>query len=56
MKKENRNQHEETKDFEIKIMEAGILGLRGKYRQEAMIAYRKLLIASKDKPVYFERY
>jgi len=55
MKKENGNQQEAI-EFEIETMEAEILGLRGKYREEAMAAYRKLLVASTDKPVYFERY
>jgi len=55
MKKENRNRHE-TGEFEIKSMEARIVGLRGKYREEAMAAYRKLLGASREKPVYFARY
>jgi hypothetical protein len=55
MKKENRNQNE-TEELEIKAMEARIPSLRGKYREEAMAAYRKLLGASTDKPVYFARY
>ena len=42
MKKENRNRHEAGK-FEIRAIEARILSLRGKYREEAMAAYRKLL-------------
>jgi len=55
MKKENRNRHE-AGEFEIKAMEARILGLRGKYREEAMTAYRKLLDVSREEPVYFARY
>jgi hypothetical protein len=55
MKKENRNRNE-TDEFNIRTIEARILGLGGKYREEAMIAYRKLLDASRDKPVYFARY
>jgi hypothetical protein len=55
MKKENRNRHE-TGEFKIEAMEARIVGLRGKYREEAMVAYRKLLNASRDEPVYFARY
>jgi len=55
MKKENRNRHE-AGEFEIRAIEARILGLRGKYREEAMAAYRKLLGASRHKPVYFARY
>jgi len=55
MKTENRNEHE-TAEFKIEAMEASILGLRGKYREEAMAAYRKLLGNSRDKTVYFARY
>ncbi len=55
MKKENRNRNE-TDEFNIRTIEARILGLRGKYREEAMIAYRRLLDASRDEPVYFARY
>ena len=55
MKKENRNRHE-AGEFEIEAMEARILGSRGKYREETMTAYRKLLGDSRDKPVYFARY
>jgi len=55
MKEENGNLHEAA-EFEIKAMEARILGLRGKCREEAMAAYRKLLGASREKTVYFARY
>jgi hypothetical protein len=55
MKKENRNRHL-AGEFNIRAIEARILGLRGKYREEAMIAYRKLLDTSRDEPVYFARY
>jgi hypothetical protein len=55
MKKENRNRNEAV-EFELRAMEARILGLRGKYREEAMVAYRKLLGASREKPEYFVRY
>jgi hypothetical protein len=55
MKKENRNRHEAA-EFEIRTMEARILGLRGKSREEAMTVYRKLLGASRYEPVYFARY
>jgi hypothetical protein len=55
MKKENRNRHE-AGEFDIRTIEARIIGLRGKYREEAMAAYRKLLDASRDLPVYFARY
>jgi hypothetical protein len=53
MNKENINLQEATK-FEIK--EPEIVGLRGKHREEAMAAYRKLLITSPDNNVYFARY
>jgi len=55
MKEENGNRNEAA-EFEIRAMEARILGLRGKYREEAMVAYRKLLGASEEKTVYFARY
>jgi len=55
VKKESRNQHE-AGEFEIKALEARILGLESKYREEAMAAYRKLLGTSRDKSVYFARY
>ena len=55
MKKENVNQ-QVAREFEIKIMEAEILGLRGRPREEAMAAYRKFLVASTEKPDFFRRY
>jgi hypothetical protein len=55
MKTEDRNRNEAS-EFEIRVMEARILGLRGKYREEAMAAYRQLLRASREKPAYFARY
>lgn len=55
MKKEDRNRCEAS-EFDIRVMEARILGLRGKYREEAMVAYRKLLRVSTEKPVYFARF
>jgi hypothetical protein len=55
MKKENRNRHL-AGEIDIRTIEARILGLRGKYREEAMAAYRKLLDVSRDQPVYFARY
>lgn len=48
--------------FKMKILaklrkpEKEILELKGKKREEAMEAYRKLLISLKDKPIYFVRY
>lgn len=55
MKKEDSNRHEAS-EFEIKSMEARILGMKGRYREEAMAAYRKLLRVSTEKPVYFARF
>jgi hypothetical protein len=55
MKQENRNRHDSA-ESELRTMEARILGLRGKYREEAMVAYRKLLDSSRDRPEYFARY
>jgi len=55
MKKENDSE-QKTREFEIQIMETEILCLRGICREEVMAAYRKFLVASTDKPVYFARY
>jgi hypothetical protein len=55
MKKENRNRHD-AGEFEIRAIETRILCLRGKQREEAMTAYRKLLDASRDETVYLARY
>ena len=40
----------------LRKLEKEILELKGKKREEAMEAYRKLLISLKDKPIYFVRY
>ena len=48
--------------FKVKILaklrklEKEILKLKGRNREEAMKAYRKLLIYLKDEPIYFVRY
>lgn len=55
MKKEDRNRRE-VSEFEIQVLEARILGLRGKCREEAMVAYHELLRVSREKPVYFARF
>ena len=52
MKKEN-NSEQEAKEVEIEIMEKTILTLKGKYREAAMEAYRKLLVALEGQRVYF---
>jgi hypothetical protein len=52
MKKED-NSEQEAREVEIEIMEKEILGLRGRHREIAMEAYRKLLIASEGQRVYF---
>ena len=45
----------EARKFEIEILEKEILDLKGKIREEAMKAYRKLLLPSADEPIYFMR-
>ena len=45
----------EARKFEIEILEKEILDLKGKIREEAMKAYRKLLLTSTDEPIYFMR-
>jgi hypothetical protein len=52
MKNENSSE-QETREVEMQIMETEILDLRGNYREEAMEAYRKLLVASEGHRVYF---
>jgi hypothetical protein len=52
MKNEN-NSEQEAREVEIEIMETEMLDLRGVYREEAMEAYRKLLVASEGHRVYF---
>ena len=55
MKKGNDSE-QKAREVEIQTIETEILRLRGISREEAMVAYRKLLVASTDKPVYFARY
>jgi hypothetical protein len=50
MKREN-----EARAFEMRILENEILNLVGERREEAMHAYRKLLSASADEPMYLTR-
>jgi len=45
----------EAKKFEIETLETEILNLKGRAREEAMKAYRKLLFSSADEPIYFTR-
>ncbi len=52
MRKGN-NSEQEAREAEIEIMEKEILDLKGRYREEAMDAYRKLLVASEGHRVYF---
>lgn len=46
---------EETRKFEVEMLEKEILDLKGKQREEAMKAYRKLLSSLADEPIYFLR-
>ncbi len=52
MRKDN-NSEQEAREAEIEIMEKEILDLKGRYREEAMDAYRKLLLASEGHQIYF---
>jgi len=52
MKEENTFE-QEAREVEMQIMGTEILNLRGRYREEAMEAYRKLLVASEGHRVYF---
>jgi len=45
----------EVRKLEIEILETEILDLKGRKREEAMEAYRKLLLSSADEPIYFMR-
>ena len=40
----------------LRKLETEILELKGREREEAMKAYRKLLFSLEDEPVYFVRY
>ena len=46
---------EEAIKLEIEILETEILDLKGREREEAMKAYRKLLLYSADESIYFMR-
>ena len=45
----------EARAFEMRMLENEILNLVGERREEAMQAYRKLLSASSDEPMYLTR-
>ena len=45
----------EARKFEIETLEREILHLRVKTREEAMKAYRKLLLSAADEPIYLTR-
>jgi hypothetical protein len=51
--KKDKNSEQEAREVEMEIMEKEILDLKGRYREEAMDAYRKLLVASEGQRVYF---
>ncbi len=40
---------------EARKLETQMLDLKGKRREEAMKAYRRLLLSSADEPIYFMR-
>ena len=46
---------EEARKLQIEIFETEILRLKGRKREEAMKAYRKLLLPSMDEPIYLLR-
>jgi hypothetical protein len=39
----------------VEVLEMKLLDLKGKRREEAIKAYRKLLLPSADQPIYFMR-
>jgi hypothetical protein len=45
----------EARAFEMRMLETEILYLGGERREEVMEAYRKLLSASSDEPMYLTR-
>ena len=45
----------EARKLEIEILETEIIDLKGRKREEAMKAYRKLLLSSADELIYFLR-
>lgn len=46
---------EKARRFELEMMEKEILWLKGKMREEAMKAYRKLILSSAHELIYFMR-
>jgi len=46
----NKSEQEESRKFETEILD-----LKGKKREEAMNAYRRLLVSSADQLIYFTR-
>jgi len=46
----SKSVQEEARKFETKILD-----LKGKRREEAMKAYRRLLLSSTEQPIYFTR-
>jgi hypothetical protein len=51
----NQSDREEARKFEIEILGKEIVDLKGKRREEAMKAYRRLLLSSADELIYFMR-
>ncbi len=49
------NQFNKSEPEEVRNFETEILYLKGKKREEAMNAYRKLLLSSADQLIYFTR-
>jgi len=49
------NQFNKSVPEEVRNFETEILYLKGKKREEAMSAYRKLLLSSADQLIYFTR-
>ena len=45
----------ETRAFKMRMLETEILNLVGEKQEETMKAYRKLLIASAEEPMYLQR-
>ncbi len=51
----NKSEREEARKFEIEILEKELVDLKGKRREEAMKAYRRLLLSWVHQPIYFMR-
>ena len=51
----SKSVQKEARKVEIEIMEKEILYLKGKRRERAINAYRKLLLSSPDQLTYFTR-